>query len=145
MPYETFDQLLSSDNATGKMAAHLQLLSRLSALYRRIVPAHLAAMSSLANYRQETLMIHAKNSAIADKLKQLAPTIQSYFLKQGIACEAVKIKVVLPEAKAARIETPRRVLSQNARTDLAALHERLADSPLKNAVKDFLQKAAKAE
>jgi hypothetical protein len=60
--------------STGPLSHHATRLLRARALFSNAAPA-LAGHARVANYRLGRLIIHADNNAVANKLKQLAPTL----------------------------------------------------------------------
>jgi len=101
--------------------------------YERLAPPSLMRASRVLQLERQTLTLAADNSAIAAKLRQLAPELTILF--QGAGCEVtgiqVKVQVALPPIKYTPIPA---LLSATGRQRLIDLADKLADSPLKNAL-----------
>jgi len=110
-----------------------QRLIELRQVVAGLLPAKLRGFASIANYKQGKIVIFAENSAVAAKLKLLAPALQADLVKSGVEVTAIEVQV----QPANRLPSPpqkRAVLTQGACDELAALSKQLPDSELKNAV-----------
>jgi len=97
------------------------------------LPAPLSELATVANYRQGRVVIFAANSAIAAKLKLMAPALKDRFLRMGMKVTALDIEVQ-PGHEVAATPPKAAVLSQAARQALAKLSSQLPDSKLKSSV-----------
>lgn len=106
--------------------------------YERIAPPSLMRASRVLLLEGQTLTLAADNSAASAKLRQLAPELTRLF--QSAGCEVTGIQVKVQVAQPSIMRTPTPVsLSAIGRQQLVDLADKLADSPLKNA----LQRLAK--
>ena len=108
--------------------------------YKKIVAPSLASASHVMQLEQQTLMIGADNSAVAAKLRQLAPNLIQQFQDGGHEVTGIQVRVQVALPPVTRHPSPARVSAAGKRrlTDLA---DKLAESPLKNA----LQRLAKGQ
>ena len=144
MPNTLQDFLEAADGA-GNVLAHARLLLRLAYLYEQIAPAHLRQASKIANYKSGLIVIHATNSAVATKLRQLATTLAEGFSRRGIECNGVLVKVQAPETPAQSRTSPFRPLSTETSRTLEELRDALPESALREAVSLLIDRSAKEE
>lgn len=71
MPARSLQDHLSTAEGTAQFAAHAQRLLRLQRLLETALPPTLLGHARVANLRQGKLIIHAANSAVAAKLRQI--------------------------------------------------------------------------
>lgn len=141
----SLENYLEAADGADKVLAHAKLLIKLARLYQEIAPSHLRQASHLANYKSGILVIHATNSSVAAKLRQLATTLADGFSKRGIECNGVQIKVQAHKTiTQSRIST-QKPLSAKTFNTLHSLRETLPDSPLRAALTSLLDRSAKQE
>ena len=123
------------DSAEGIGSLMLQA-ARLLELRRQLVeilPKPLAKFCEIANYKQGKVVIFAENSAVAAKLKLLAPNLRDHFLKSAIEITGIDVEVQptnpVPEPPAKHTH-----LSPGAAQALAELADQLPDSKLKSSI-----------
>lgn len=140
---------LAATEAAGPLLAHAALLRKLAAVYRRVVPGHLAESSRVANYRAQsrTLVVLAETGAVAAKLRQMAPSVATELARHGYDCTTVHVRVQARPAVFAVVGRPPcgRPLSPSACDRLRALSESLPPSPLREALERLLQRAIRQE
>ena len=108
-----------------------QLLA-LQRFYDRTAPASLSNASHVVCLTDYILTVAAQNSAIAAKLRQLAPTLAHAFQDGGYEVTAIQVKVqVTPPPRPSRQP---RSLSVTGKRQLADFARNLRDSPLKVAL-----------
>jgi hypothetical protein len=136
------ENYLEAAEGAGQVLAHAKLLMKLARLYEKIAPAHLSQTSCVANYKSGVMVIHAANSALAAKLRQMAPTLAAEFSKQGVQCNELKVKVQVREVLKKSIGCKKKPLSARTGKELAGLSNSLPDSPLRSALEHLLSRAA---
>jgi len=116
-----------------ELARNAQRLAALQQLYHQATPPTLAHASRVIGFERHILTVGAENSAVAAKLRQLAPHILQQL--QGDDAEVtgirVKVQVSLPAYQPER--TPP-VLDSAGRRHLSDLAKKIGDSPLKRAL-----------
>lgn len=113
-----------------------QELAVLQQQYRRAVPLSLLRASHVQRLDQQTLILAADNSAIAAKLRMLAPQLVQKLRQMGVEVTGIRVRVQV--GTPARHSAPkRRTLGATGRQQMARLADNLPDSPLKNAIKRF--------
>ncbi|MCB1940680.1 MAG: DUF721 domain-containing protein [Candidatus Accumulibacter sp.] len=142
---DSLQNLLEAAEGTGKVLAHAKLLGKLAALYQQIAPPHLGQASALANYKSGMILIHASSGAVATKLRQLAPTLIDEFLKRGVECRGVQVKVQARDRRPAAPKPAPKPLSVATGERLTALRDSLPASPLRDALENLLARAARRE
>jgi hypothetical protein len=136
------ENYLQSADGAGKVLAHARLLIKLAHLYQGMAPAHLCQASCVANYKSGIIIIHAVSGAVAAKLRQLAPTLVNEFLKRGVECNEVQVKVQAHEIKSQSRGSTQKPLSQRTEETLSGLAGTLPDSPLRAALQTLISRAA---
>lgn len=98
-----------------------------------VLPEPLADSATVANYRQGRIVVFAVNSAIAAKLKLLAPALMNRFTALGVQVTALEIEVQ-PSLGAAKKRPKGAILTEGARQALADLEAQLTDPKLKSTI-----------
>lgn len=139
---DSIQNFLSTSDAAGSVMAHARLLIRLRLGYAKFAPAALSQSSTVANYKQGIVVIHADNGAVAAKLRQIATTLANDFCKMGIECNDVQIRVQASQPPEKIRTLPHRPLSVRASGALDALAKDLPDSALKQALQNLLTRVS---
>jgi hypothetical protein len=142
---KSLENYLDTAEGAGQVLAHARLLIKLAHLYQDIAPANLRQASRLANYKSGIIVIHAANGVLAAKLRQMAPTLVEGFVKRGVECNGVQVKVQAPESRTQSRTSTQKPLSASAAGDLEVLRDTLPASPLRTALETLLARAAKRE
>jgi predicted nucleic acid-binding Zn ribbon protein len=108
-------------------------LAALEHLYAASVPKVLASRSRVAYEREGTVVIAADNSAIAAKLRHLAPRIVLEIVKSVPEVTAIRVEVQVAQAPAVRRE-PSAEIGPKGLASLCELRDSLPVSPLKAAL-----------
>ncbi len=128
MQSRSLDELLSSADGMARFASHAKNLLRLQTLLANALPPALRASARVANLRQGRLVLHATNSAVAAKLRQMAPRVAEYYERNGVQLSEIDIRTqagrdISPKIKRTSITGP----SQNREQALTDLSQRLPD------------------
>ncbi|MDR2637286.1 MAG: DUF721 domain-containing protein [Zoogloeaceae bacterium] len=136
------EQLFANNDITARLLPHVRLLGRLNQALREEIPPALACGAQVANFRQQTVIVHASNAAIATKLRQLGERLCDAFAKIVGECKRVEIKVQpIPDPvdfSSSRLfpDAGEDLLSPAGREKLLALASAMPeDSPLAAALK----------
>ena len=131
------------------MAHLLPTVSRLLALQKdcaTILPAMFNACQVL-NLEAGQLVIATPNAALASKLKQQLPKIQTDLLKLGWQVSAIRLKVQVPIPDVVSPSIEKRQFSESAKTAFSALSAELGDglqnAALKHAVLSLIKHHSK--
>lgn len=143
MSYRSLDRLLSLSPELAALSAHAERLMALQRVFAAVVPAYLAEASQVANWRLGTLVIHAANAAVATKLKQLATTLRTAFLRQGMDVVDIQVKVQPIRPHPPQPAPTRQAhVAADARAALTQLGNSLPDdSPLRAALQRLVASA----
>lgn len=147
MPTYNLEDCLSKDEKLARFAGHANRLLLLRRLFAQHLPESLAHSAHVANFRLGCLMIHADNAAVANKLKQLVPSLLQALSQalnaQSIELTAIKIDVQIADSQHHCQPTAKALpFSGQARAGLNALANSLpADSPLRRSLAHFVQRA----
>ena len=141
---------LEADSKLARLSTHAGRLLKLQRIFERAAPAALAQHGRVANMKLGTVVIHAANSAIAAKIRQLTPRLTETFRQSGVDVNEIQVKVQPGSATTGLTKTQSRSeIGISTKQGLTSLAEKLpADSPLKAALERFADQArlrAKAE
>ena len=134
---------LDADNNLARLSAHAGRLLKLQRIFERAAPAALAKHGRVANMKLGKVVIHAANSAIAAKIRQLTPRLTESFRQSGVDVNEIQVKVqpgafVEPVVKRS---TPADI-GLTAKQGHTSLAEKLpSDSPLRAALERFTERA----
>jgi hypothetical protein len=115
-----------------RLAHEARLLQALQQLYRQLVPATLGQGSHVLQLAQQILLVAADNSAVAAKLRQLAPDLVQQMQNNGYEITGIRVRVQVA-APALAAPTPVE-LSASGQQQLLNLAEELPESSLRNAL-----------
>ena len=126
-------RLNSYFNASQQLRQLFSKAEQLRALqqrYEQVAPATLVRFSHVMLLEQQTLTLIADNSAVAAKLRQLAPRLVQQLQESGreVTAIQVRVQVALPPAS---LTTPPPALSSTGQKRLLDSTEKLPDSLLK--------------
>ena len=136
-------RLLASDAGLQPVAEKARLINALSKLCFDFLPSGLARLvrAITCNNRlgDRQLVLLAASPAAAAKLKLLSEALLTFVLQHGAQVNSVSVRVQ-PGAGPENVAAGRqpRGLSPSALAALQALHQRLPDSPAREALKTLL-------
>jgi hypothetical protein len=138
-------RLLASDAGLQPVIAKAREIGALSKLCFDFLPPGLARLVQAINLKDRQLVLLAASPAAAAKLKLLSEGLCLYLLQHGAQVNSVSVRVQ-PGINASPDAAPRQAprLSKSALKALQALHDRLADSPARRALKALLDHHLKA-
>lgn len=126
--------------ALDNLRVHAARLSQLQAHVSQALPPYLAGLCHVANLKDDVLILHAGNGAIAAKLRQAAPRLLNALAGQGVMLSAIKVATRPPETRPAPREPTIRAVSTSTQHELHALATHLPeDDPLRQALERFVQ------
>ncbi|NMG70140.1 DUF721 domain-containing protein [Parazoarcus communis] len=135
-------RFLGSGDMLARLQDHAARLRRLQGLLEQALPPQFVGACSIANLKDDTLVIAARGGAIAVRLKQMAPSLLDHFLRAGYPLSSIKIKVATPEQHVPARAPSNRSMSPSARdtlTDFAATLP--ADSPLRDSLERLARRS----
>lgn len=143
MAARSLHRLLGDAPDLARLADHAATLGRLQEVYAACVPTYLVETSRVANFKLETLVVHADNASVAAKLKQLEPRMRAEFARLGYPVAVLQFKIQPRRPEPLRMSSGRDAhLSEAARTSLFALTSDLPeDSPVRAALERMLANA----
>ncbi len=132
MQARSLEKCLIADSAIERLAQHAERLARLQRIVEAVIPFALARSCRVANYKRGVVVIHAENSAVAAKLRQLAVTLRTALLTSGSDITEVVLKVQPRTATSTARPAPQpKALSARAEQALTTLARTIpAESPL---------------
>jgi len=128
---------LGSAAGIAALLPQAERLIELRRIYSKLLPQQLLRSSSIVNYKQQTVIIFAENSAVAAKLRLLSPRLVNDFSRFGTEVTGIRVEVQ-PSQEPAREMVPKRAqLSPAGAESLEALAKQLPDSELKRALEQM--------
>ncbi|MDX8399093.1 MAG: DciA family protein [Gallionellaceae bacterium] len=113
-------------------------LTALQRQYEQLAPISLIRHSHVLHLQQKILTLAANNGAIAAKLRQLAPELIQLLQNRGCEVTVIQVRVQVSVPPPVHTVTPAR-LSEAGKKHMTELAEKLADSPLKNALQRLVK------
>ena len=134
------EHLVSGDHL-ARLASHAQRLLQFQRSLEAALPEALAPHVRIANFRLGKLFIHAANSAVATKVRQLGPRIASDLSIRGVKITQIEVRVQAGIPENTRIDHKRPALpGLQQKQGLTLLAQKLPpESPLKAALDRLLQ------
>ena len=129
------------ESGINALMPHAEQVMSLRQILASVLPANLRRSCEIANYSQGKVVIFAENSAIAAKLKLMAPTLVRDLSKRVAQVTAIEVRV--QPRTTTEHAVIRRELTDEAVQSLRKLGDQLSDSELKNAVLRFADRNVK--
>jgi hypothetical protein len=130
---QRLSSFFTGNAALREFARKGRKLAALDRLFRQAIPPSLARASRVIGVEQGMLKVGADNSAIAAKLRQLAPQILLRIQEADAEVTGILVKVQVGQPPRTRQrEVP--VLSKAGAEEIAELASTLRNSPLKSAL-----------
>jgi len=137
---QPLNRFVGSADTLDQLKAHATRLARLQTHVEEALPPYLAGLCHVANIKDDVLVIHASNGAIAAKLRQAAPRLINALAGHGVILSSVKVATRPPERVAQAREPVIRDVSPDTCDGLNALAAHLPeDDPLRKALERFVQ------
>jgi len=132
--------LLGRSQELKNLTAAAGRLHKLQKTFMDAAPAELASACRVKNYRAGTLIVAAGNSAVAAKLRQLAPRMLATIRKHEPEATGIRIEVqVSAPPKAAKATAQPTRLPIDSIDEFRRLASSLDDSPLKSALTNLIR------
>jgi hypothetical protein len=135
VPTHKIGDLIATSGGLRTLAREAQRLKSLEHLLFEALPPALASASRVSNLKTGTLVVSTENSAIAAKLRQLAPRLLLHLRKSGVEITGIDVDVQVKthKIKGEHDVTPP-ALPPEAIQEINRLSQRLPASPLKTAL-----------
>jgi len=143
--YNGPEHYLDKDAAASRVMAHARLLLKLSRRFEAVAPAGLRHSAHVANYKLGTIIIHADNSAVAVKIRQLSQRLSNELSKGGAECSGIEVKVQPRQIPSQSMSSTQKPLSDKAIGALRSTADKLPEGPLRNALETLVKRAARTE
>lgn len=143
--YNGPEHYLDKDAATGRVMAHARLLLKLSRRFEAVAPAGLRHAARVANYKLGIVVIHADNGAVAAKIRQLSQRLSNELSKGGAECSGIEVKVQPRQIPSQSMSSTQKPLSGKAIEALRSTTDSLPAGPLRDALDNLMQRAARSE
>lgn len=141
--YKAPEEYLDADAAAGRVMAHARLLIKLSNRFDAVAPSALRQSAHVANYKSGRVVIHADNGAIAAKLRQMNRRLCDELSFVGVECNEIDVKVQPRQIPSRSTSSTCKPISDKAAGLLRSTVEMLPNGPLRSALDNLLQRAAR--
>jgi hypothetical protein len=131
--------LLSDNQELRPLLDNVNALNALQRHFVSVTPPNLAQSSQVLGLQLGTLSLSVANSAVAAKLRQLAPELVTLLQNRGCQVSGIRVKVQVSYASNRPNPVPRK-LGKTAQIALNKLSSNLRDSPLKLALEKMARK-----
>jgi len=141
MRLQKLGRVLSAEGDLQPVLAKARDLRALAGLIQGFFPADLARQVRVANYREGEVVLIAASAAAGAKLRLLAPTLSRFLSERRWQVNSVSIRVQ-PNSARQPVAAPQKTATLSTPTldSLRALHERMAASPARDALRRLLQR-----
>jgi hypothetical protein len=142
VPPPKLGRILATEGELQPLFAKARELRALAGRVEDFLPPGLARQAGVANFKEGTVVLVARNSPAAAKLKLLAPSLCRFLLDCGWQVNSVSVRVQPTWSQAEVLDARQKTatLSAGALRDLKALHEHLKDSPARSALRRLLER-----
>jgi hypothetical protein len=135
VPTHKIGELIATSGSLRSLAREAERLKTFEHVLFEALPPALASASRVSSLKAGTLVVSTENSAIAAKLRQLAPRLVLHLRKSAIEITGIQVDVQVKTHKIkAEDDVTRPALPAEAIQEIARLSQRLPVSPLKTAL-----------
>jgi len=135
---QRLNSYFTSSPELRELTHRAQQLAALQRHYQKAAPPTLACASRVIGFEQHILMLGADNSAIAAKLRQLAPQILRVLQENGSEVTGILVKVQVTQQPVEHSQSGHS-LGKTGHQQIADLAATMPDSPLKCALQRLLR------
>lgn len=137
---QPLNRFVGNADTLDRLKAHASKLASLQRHVADALPPYLAGLCHVANIKDDVLIIHANNGAIAAKLRQAAPRLVNALAAQGVILSSIKVATRPPSSAPPAREPVIRDVSHGTCESLNDLATHLPeDDPLRKALERFVQ------
>lgn len=145
MPTQKIGTLLAASSELQALSAKARRLEKLQQLYITCAPGPLTQASRVKNFRAGTLYLLAGNTAVAAKLRQLAPSLLVKIQKQEPQITGIRVEVQVAEPPRSPDESRSQPgLPIDIVDDFRKLAERVRDPALKTALSRLVKRHSRS-
>jgi hypothetical protein len=130
---QRLNSFFSSNQELRQISGKVRQLRAFQSHYEQVAPPSLLRSSHVAQIEDKVLILAANNSAVAAKLRQLAPELIRQLELQGCEVTGIQVRVQVTLPPTTHIAHPSS-LSEQGKQQLSNLAATLSDSPLKSAL-----------
>jgi hypothetical protein len=139
---QRLNSFFKTSQELSQLSGKVRQLRALQQLYEQVTPSSLLRSSHVVQIEHNILTLAASNSAIAAKLRQLAPELIKQLVLHGCEVTGIHVKVqVTLHANAP--PQPVTLISPHGKQELNNLAGTLPDSPLKRALQRLIGSKSK--
>ncbi|OYW32899.1 MAG: hypothetical protein B7Z51_02410 [Methyloversatilis sp. 12-65-5] len=132
---------LAMQDSLAQLALHARTIGRVQRAYEKFLPPELANSSRVLNVKQGVVVVSAPSGAIANRLRQVLPSVLTAVQESCSEVTEVKVKVQAHEGQQLPARPRPREVSQQARAKLAEGSSGLApDGELRRALQKLIDR-----
>jgi hypothetical protein len=139
MSTRALQEILNADQAFGALQSRVQSLTALQQAWQAALPASLRPYARVVGVEGCRLVVETESSAVAAKLRQLAPSLSRAIAQVQPELSALRLQVAPSTNRPTARVRPAQPLSPETLRHFEALAETLAPGPLKTAVEHLLE------
>ncbi len=133
---------LTAQDSLAQLALHARTIGRVQRAYEKSLPPELTRVSRVLNVKQGVVVVSAPSGAVANRLRQLLPSIRMAVQESCGEVTEVRVKVQAFEPVRVPTRTDARSVSEEARKKVVAGADALAsDSELRHALQQLLERS----
>lgn len=130
---------LHDSSELNQLSQKAEQILALQNFYIQTAPLSLSRASHVMFLADYILVIVTYNGAIAAKLRQIAPTLTRAFQDSGYEVTAIQVKVQVTQTVLTKPPS-RLLISSKSKQQISELSDKLAPSPLRNALQRLIEK-----
>jgi hypothetical protein len=130
---QRINSFITSNQELRQISGKVRQLLALQVHYEKIVPLSLLRSSRVLHIEEKILTLAANNSAVAAKLRQMAPELVTQLQLHGAEVTGIQVRVQVTLTPAVNIVKNKSV-SNRGKQQLSELADTLPESPLKSAL-----------
>lgn len=130
---QRLNSFFASSQELRQLSGKVRQLLALQQHYEKVAPPSLLRSSHVMQLEHDILTLAANNSAIAAKLRQMAPELVKQLQLHGCEVTGIQVKVQVTLPPSSRPSIPSSMSAQGKQM-LSNLAKTLSDSPLKSAL-----------
>jgi hypothetical protein len=137
---QRLDRILSAESELQPLLTKAHELRALSGLVNSFLSAEVVGEARVVNFKDSELLLAAPNSAVAAKLKLLAPALARFLVERRWQVNSVSVRVQPSTSLGAAPSRPDVQFSTSALQALRDLHSAMRPSPAREALGRLLRR-----
>jgi hypothetical protein len=142
---DPLNRFLAGGDTLARLHDHARRLQRLQARLEQALPGAMSEACTVANVKDDTLILIARSGSVAARVRQMAPSLIGAFAGEGAVVRRIEVKVGVRLDEALPPPREARILGDKGRESIEALITDLpADDPLRASLQTLLDRSRRA-